>query len=196
VEAERFDTLSRLIGSRTSRRKAVALAATGLLGIAAPEAAAGRCSRRKSCPECKRCKKQRCKPDATQNGAACTGVSGGTCEGGACCLGLLANCSYAKQCCQNDGKLACAPIGNLGQAQCCRPLGGACSTPGQWEECCGLAAGGSLVTCGSENTCGGRGARCHRPDLCASGVCCGIGIIDSVCCAAGQRCNENFSCVD
>jgi hypothetical protein len=44
MQAERFDTLLRLIGSRTSRRMAVGLAATGLLSLTVPEAAARRCS--------------------------------------------------------------------------------------------------------------------------------------------------------
>jgi hypothetical protein len=196
MQAERFDTLSRLIGARTSRRMAVVLAATGLLSIAMPEVAAARCSSSKPCPECKTCRKHRCKPDAAENGNTCTGVSGGTCESGTCCGGLQANCTDAKQCCQNDGKLACETIGNLNQTQCCRPLGGACSTPGGWEECCGIfrsPESGDLIHCAPTNTCGGPGARCHSSSLCASGVCCGFGI-EGVCCNAGQFC-VNHECV-
>ena len=197
MEAERFDTLTRLIGGRTSRRLAVALAATGLLSLAVPDIAEARCSARKRCPDCKRCKKHRCKPDAGQDGNACSGVSGGTCERGTCCLGLQANCTAAKQCCQKDGAMQCGPIGNLGQDQCCRPLGGACATPGDFNECCTVLVPGNgrLVRCAPGNTCGGTGAMCTDPSTCASGVCCGFDPISKVCCGSGQRC-EGFSCVN
>ena len=114
------------------------------------------------------------------------------CFGDACgaCLALQANCTDAAQCCQDDGALACGPIGNLGQGQCCRPFGGACSTPGEFDECCAVVptpGSGSLVYCAPNNTCGGPGARCTVAATCASGVCCNNGI-DGVCCAAGQQC--------
>ena len=199
MQPERFDALSRLIGARTSLRTAVALAATGLLSLSVPDVEAARCSKKKRCPKCKRCKKEPCKPDARQNGEACEGVSGGTCHGGTCCLGLGVDCTDAKQCCQNAGKTACAPLGNLNQDQCCRPTGATCSTPGAWQECClhvfDPGVSGGLIYCAPNNTCGGPGARCYSGDLCASGVCCGgFDPLSSKCCAAGQQC-VNDQCV-
>jgi hypothetical protein len=190
MDSERFDCLVQSFGQTRSRRQTLrgmaGVLATGAFVRSVPEAAAARCSNRKPCPECKKCRKHRCKPDATQDGNTCTGVSG-TCERGTCCVELQADCTDAKQCCQDGGATSCAPIGNLNQDQCCRPLGGACSTPGAFEECCGVVEGGNLVLCASNNTCGGQGARCSSAATCASGVCCGIGI-EAACCAAGQRC--------
>ena len=71
MDAHRFDALTHFIGSRTSRRGAVGLAATGLLSFAVPDAAAARCSKQKPGPVGKKCKRHRCKPDVTQNGASC-----------------------------------------------------------------------------------------------------------------------------
>jgi hypothetical protein len=126
-----------------------------------------------------------------------------TCSDGACVCGadcvcptLKAPCTDAEQCTEGcGGAVACGPIGNLDQDQCCRPLGGACSTPGAYFECCALVfapGSGDVVYCGSNNTCGGPGAQCFFASTCASGVCCGMGT-ESVCCAAGERC-ENFQC--
>src|SRR5215213_7160675 len=194
MEAERFDALSRLVGSRTSRRMAVALAATGLLGLAMPDVAEARCSTRNPCPDCKKCRKRRCKPDAEQDDQGCT--DDGICKSGTCCLALQANCTDAEQCCQGEEKMACGPIGNLGQDQCCRPLGGACSTVGSWEECCTVlleGGGARLVDCAPTNTCGGWGASCNVSSMCASGVCCrdSGGGFEGVCCNAGQFCVNN-----
>jgi hypothetical protein len=108
---------------------------------------------------------------------------------------LQADCTTAAQCCQDDGELACGPIGNLFQGQCCRPLGGICSTPNEFDECCAVVGGGTgrLVTCAPNNTCGGPGAQCLDLSTCVSGVCCGIGI--AVCCGTGQQC-QNQQCVN
>ena len=82
LDAERFDTLTRLIRSRTSRRLAVGLAATGLLSIAVPDAEAARCNQQTLCPVCRRCRRHRCKPDRTQDGALCG--FGYVCDNGLC----------------------------------------------------------------------------------------------------------------
>jgi hypothetical protein len=42
MDSARFGTLTRLIGSRTSRRVAVGLEATGMLSVAVPDAEAAR----------------------------------------------------------------------------------------------------------------------------------------------------------
>jgi hypothetical protein len=83
LDAERFDTLTRLIRSRTSRRMAVGLAATGLLSIGVPDAEAARCNKRKPCLVCRRCRRHRCRPDRSQNGDIC-GSGGFTCDNGVC----------------------------------------------------------------------------------------------------------------
>ena len=81
MDTDRFDAIARFIGSRTTRRMAVGLAAMGLLSSAVPDATAARCSATRPCPACKRCKRHRCRPDAMQDGAPCTG---GTCQDGTC----------------------------------------------------------------------------------------------------------------
>jgi hypothetical protein len=91
MDAARFDTLTRSLGSRTSRRVAVGLAVSGLLGVAVPDAEAARCSRNRPCPQCKRCKQHRCRKDATQDGQDCTG---GACQNGVC----TAECSSPQNC--------------------------------------------------------------------------------------------------
>jgi hypothetical protein len=83
LDAERFETLTRLIGSRTSRRMAVGLAATGLLSIAVPDAEAVRCNQQTLCPVCRRCRRHRCRPDRTQDGDICGGF-GYVCDNGVC----------------------------------------------------------------------------------------------------------------
>jgi hypothetical protein len=126
MDADRFDALSRRIGTRTSRRVTLGLAAMGLLTIAVPEAAAARCSNRKPCPTCKRCKRHRCKPDAMKNGTPC---STGTCQQGVC-----------------TSSSGCSPAGTGGR-ECqengpCRspadmPVSGACGgLPDACRECC------------------------------------------------------------
>jgi hypothetical protein len=78
MDANGFDALARRIGSRTSRRAALALAVTGVFTIAVPDAEAVKCSKKKPCPECQLCKKHKCR---TLTGTACTG---GTCQNGVC----------------------------------------------------------------------------------------------------------------
>jgi hypothetical protein len=81
MNADRFHALTRLIGSRASRRSAVGFAATGLLAVAAPEAAAVRCSRQADCPICYRCTRRgRCRKK--RDGATCATI--GTCQNGLC----------------------------------------------------------------------------------------------------------------
>ena len=98
------------------------------------------------------------------------------------CTGLPLNapCVTADQCCPDGAAVACGPVDNLGQPECCRPLGAACATPGGFNECCatlirdntGAVVNGRLVICAS-GTCGGVGARCDPfVDTCAPGLVC------------------------
>jgi hypothetical protein len=87
MDTARFDTLTRFVGSRTSRRAAVGLTVAGLLASATPDADAARCSKAKPCPECKRCRQRRCKPKG--NGTAC---SAGACQNGVCTRNYAGTC--------------------------------------------------------------------------------------------------------
>ncbi len=196
MDSDRFDGFVRIFGQTRTRRQTLrglaGVLAVGGPALAVPEAAAVRCSASNPCPECYRCRRRRCRKRADEYPC-----SGGTCQDGTCeaCLALKARCTNAEQCCQDGGTVACAPTGNLGQNQCCRPLGAPCSTPGRFEECCAVVfegGGGDLVFCGANHTCGGPGAQCHSSSGCASGVCCGFDF--GVCCGAGQQCN-GFECV-
>ena len=87
MDAGRFDALTRRIGSRTTRRIAIGLGVTGLLAITTSGADALQCSRQKPCPDCKKCKKRRCRRDTTQNGLVVPlGVPGNVRTGGASAL--------------------------------------------------------------------------------------------------------------
>jgi hypothetical protein len=83
--------------------------------------------------------------------------------------------------------MECAPIGIIGHKQCCRPLGSACTNPGQFEECCAVGEGGDPVTCAPNNTCGGEGAMRFDPSMCASGDCCSDGMFGECCWALHTR---------
>ena len=87
MDADRFDALARTLTTTRSRRSLARLlsggllATTGLLAVAAPEAAAVRCSGQADCPLCYRCTRRgRCrkKPDGT----IC--ATTGTCQDGLC----------------------------------------------------------------------------------------------------------------
>jgi hypothetical protein len=108
MDATGFDTLARRVGSRTSRRVAFGLAVAALLTTAVPDAEAARCSKRRPCPECKRCRRGQCKP---QTGGFC---STGTCRDGRC----LANNYCATNNCTGPAP-TCGPVGSG-----CRCVGG------------------------------------------------------------------------
>src|SRR4051812_4796745 len=98
MDQHRFDALSKVVGSWTSRRSALTLFAGLGLGSLIPQetkaANSGKC--KPDCPECqscnkgkckkknghKKCKKGKCEP--LTNGTVCTSVSGGTCCNGTC----------------------------------------------------------------------------------------------------------------
>jgi hypothetical protein len=144
MDAARFDTLTRLIGSRTSRRVLVGLAASGLLGIAVPDAEAAKCSNKKPCPECYQCKKHKCR---VLTGTACRG--GGTCQSGVC-----SPPPPPPYCTQTDSDpLNCQASGP--QCICARSASGArvCVAFASWRE--------NVFTCGA---CTGPGEICVNPN--------------------------------
>jgi hypothetical protein len=162
MDGPRFDTITRTLTQSGFRRRALAAAlvgALGLRGIVRPDAATagGKC--KPKCAECKKCKKGKngkkgkCKPQA--DGAGC---STGTCQGGDCvapppsdpCPGQddFTPCGGGKSC---SGGVCATPPGCLN--------GPSCSVN---ANCCSLncPGGGSACTrsstgqpCGSDSDC-------------------------------------------
>ena len=156
MDAARVDTLARFIGSRKSRRVAVGFAVTGLLSIAVPEAEARRCSTQKPCPECRKCKRHRCRPAASQ--ASCGGGTG-VCVKGTCCPLQLA---CGNTCCASGKKCSggiCVPA--------CAGFGESCNGDG---DCCSASC---VAPFGSKFcTCSPAGKVCHSSGDCCSGLTC------------------------
>jgi hypothetical protein len=207
MDSKRFDGFVRSFGRSRSRRQTLlglaGFLAAGALALGEREADAGKRSGGSPCTKARQCKTGKCIGTSGAKTCSCSNrfprcVSSDTyCQSGTCqaCLALQADCTNAEQCCQGEEKMACGPIGNLGQDQCCRPFGGACSNVGSWEECCTVfleGGGARLVDCAPTNTCGGWGASCNAASMCASGVCCrGSSGLEGVCCNAGQFCVNN-----
>jgi hypothetical protein len=156
MDADGFDTLARLIGTRTSRRLAIGLATTGLLSLAVPGAAAARCSKGSPCPACRKCKHRRCRQVATQT--SCNGGTG-TCVQGTCCpLQQVCGstcCAPGKQCSGGICVPACAGFFAAcnGAADCCSSV-------------CVPAFGGKVCTCSST------GKVCQSSGDCCGGLTC------------------------
>ena len=142
----RFEALTRSLTAPGSRRKALAgalVGSLGVLGLAHSEDAAAK----KKCPSCKKRKKGKCKPKP--NGATC---AGGSCLGGRC-----VTC--------NDG----LKNGSETDVDC----GGSCKRCGNGRSCLvandcasGTCTGGVCVTCTPNQLCGSdaRGScRCDEP---------------------------------
>ena len=149
MDADRFDAVTRFIGSRRSRRVALGLVMTGLLTVAVPDAEA-RCSARKPCPTCKRCRRHRCRRDTSQDGTVCDG-DGGTCQNGTCvsfCAGKVDRfpCGTEKHCvggaCQScQGPTDACPAGcAAGNTPCSGCCNGVCG-------CTGLCDGDLIAIC-------------------------------------------------
>jgi hypothetical protein len=160
MDEDRFDALSRIIGTPGSRRRAVATALGGvliLLGLADPDDAPAR----KKCPSCKRRKHGRCKKKKP-DGAVCPG---GKCEGGRCvvvppppCQGKAdgTSCGGIQQC---SGGVCATPPG-------CRNL--ICLSPIQC--CSGFCNPSPQDTCALSNS----GQSCSVAADCSSGNCVGF----------------------
>src|SRR3954470_15384045 len=128
MDANRFDAFTRLIGSRTSRRIAIGLGATGLLFTAVPEAEARKCSKKNPCPKCYRCRKHRCRP-------LCG--AGKICQDGVCCDPGFADCDGDGNC-EVDLRTNTTHCGRCatacGTGATC--LNGACTSEGGCPEGC------------------------------------------------------------
>lgn len=178
MDAERFDALTRLIGSRTSRRMAVGLAATGLLTIVVPGTEAVGCSKTTPCPECQRCKKHKCKPKKALS--QCT--EGGTCCSPDLCCPQGQTCSDASPSCEacpvtdicTDGFTVCGYSGAKKKDWCgcitsvegtttCSSLFGACFACTTDQECTdefGDEFGGEMICADATGcACGATGGK-------------------------------------
>jgi hypothetical protein len=161
MDANRFDTLTRLIAFRASRRVALGLAATGLFAIAVPEAEAVRCSASRPCPECYRCRRRRCRKRA--NDYPCTS---GTCQDGNCVAGPTCS-DNAKNGSETDIDCggSCPPCAT---GKACLVGGDCVSGNCQGQLCqptCGERACSSDSTCASFGcgTCNQGSGRCRNP---------------------------------
>jgi hypothetical protein len=143
MDADRFDSISRLLSSSSTRRAALPAllaSAIGLTSYVHPNKvwAGGRC--KPACRTCQSCKKGKCvrtangkrckrgKCVSVRNGQRC---SGGTCLGGRCAPfpTLPPPCRRLRQSCDDDccDGLVCGDNGCEKGRVCLRPLGAECS---------------------------------------------------------------------
>src|SRR5215207_2778683 len=89
MDGRHFDTLTRHLSARLSRRTSLSLLASlGLSDLGAPDHAEAK-RKKKRCPPCKTRKKGKCKKNKP-DGTACPG---GTCQNGGCVLtGCIPSC--------------------------------------------------------------------------------------------------------
>lgn len=162
MDSGQFDSFTRSLITAGSRRRALATAfagSLGLLGLTQPNdtEAGGKC--KFACGECGFCRKGKCKK--TNNGkkkckagkcfalSAGTPCTGGSCSGSGVCVatpppppptcsfvGLRAVCTSQAQCCTGSTGAICGSNfcrpDNL--AVCCKPEGGLCTIE---CDCCG-----------------------------------------------------------
>jgi hypothetical protein len=103
MDADRFDALARALRQSRSRRS---LAAVGLAGLLASGSEATEAE--KTCPFCKRRKRDKCKPDRGKDGLPCGEQK--VCNGGRC-VGLDATCPAAADQCDGT-QTSCGPRGS------------------------------------------------------------------------------------
>jgi hypothetical protein len=185
VDVERFDTLARIVGSRVSRRVAVGVVATGLLGVTGPDEVEARCSRRKPCGPCKRCRKGRCK-QVRCGGQICRCPNGNPCAD--------RNDCQSAYCADLGGAFACSACSRSTQCgsdvngSCVCRVNGRCATALTdtfAPSCAGCPSG---WICGDEVT--PRGIPCHAP-CGSSGVC---GVPDDCKSAHAGGCGDGGQC--
>jgi hypothetical protein len=207
MDADRFDALTRFLFEGSSRRRALGLSMTGILGmlgVADVFAKKRKKKCKKTCGPCRKCKKGKCKPKP--NGTAC-----GTChicEGGQC-VNTPDNtpCEDGNPCTVNtictNGVCAGMP-GNNGficgnsthggtAIRCCD---GACPDPicvpsGPTSDTCSIAADCSSLNCCSEeiSECVTGSCRCYfaqANEPCGSDLDCSVGAGTSTACTCGQ----------
>jgi hypothetical protein len=158
VNPDRFDTLTRTVGTTRSRRAALGTLLAGTLDLLDLVET----SAKQACPPCMKRKHGKCKATKHLNDTAC---SGGTCRDGRCLptedqprTCPLGKCSRKKSC---GPGCACLAIG--GGTHRCLALG-TCSGRGRCE----------WGTCGADCTCvnpGGSKARCVSTAGCPEEQC-------------------------
>jgi hypothetical protein len=146
IDGDHFDTLTRGLANPASRRTALGVGLSGILGaLGVTETAAKKHKKwcKKKCGPCQRCKKGKCKPTAA--GTLCTLADGeeGTCQSGACvftCAPGLTDCGgYCADLQTDDNN--CGACGNYcilfdpvcQGGSCCAPTAFSCSDD---EDCC------------------------------------------------------------
>ena len=117
-----------------------------------------------------------------EEGDCCTGFCGPNNECQAC-LNLRQSCdSDLNQCCQTGGRTICAQSFDFNDANCCRPLGGACEGS---QDCCD----GQRSTCTNGRCCLGEDATCTASSQCCPGFSCRGGVCRSdICLEPGEAC--------
>jgi hypothetical protein len=179
MDAERFDTLARIISTAGSRRRAVATAVGGaltLFGLVDSHEAAAK--KKKACPPCKKRKKGKCKgklPDGT-------GCPGGSCRAGSC----IAASPPPPPPCAATG----CPYGDVCQGQVCvNCLGAPCVNNGQC--CTNFCAAFTACACAFGNF--GPDFGCTSNAQCCNGSC-NLATGKCDCDPAGSPCTDSSTC--
>ena len=189
MDAFRFDSLTRSLVTHGSRRRALAAAlggALGLLGLRDPDdaAAAKSCTCKPKCGECEKCKKGDCdrkngkkvckkgKCQPKSNGTPCTVPAGGSCHNGAC-VACPATCPVCQACVNGQ---TCTPLANdpACETNACKACqGGACVNAPVGKPCDGTGKCNGSGTCAPAPNCVPRGGFCGEgePRPCCSATC-------------------------
>jgi hypothetical protein len=172
MDARRFDGLTRALGRRLDRRRALGLGALALLGGGREATAAACLSKGKSCRSGSCCTGLVCDPTARicrdpRPGESCrvTGdcPAGSTCRSGACVSSVT-----------------------------CRTLKQSCTSAANRRCCAGLS-------CVSGACLGQEGAACASAKDCVGGLICGHGTCRPSCtgkCGAGLTCTADGDCIE
>jgi hypothetical protein len=189
MDSARFDRLTRVIGTLSTRRAALGLlSALGLAGALADDGDAKKKRKKckKKCGPCRKCKKGKCKPKP--DGADCGG--GATCQSGECvcpteccadsdCGSDCAVCDSGQcvstcpdgQVCQGDTCVASCPTGQKECNGVCIPENQCCGGCPAGQTCCT-----NVVECkdtrNDPDFCGGcANHQCPGGAFCANGAC-------------------------
>jgi hypothetical protein len=200
MDADRFDTLARSLTTPGSRRRALASAvggALGVLGLRQPDPSARRGKCKPTCDECQKCKKGdcekkngkkkcktgKCKPKAA--GTPCTAFAGGQCQNGTCINVQAdeANCGSLGTAC--DPTQVCQAGSCFPSSTCPETIASACSLDENGTPCgssgincfCSRSTEGNLL-------CFANDPFCSAPTPCTT----------SADCPAGEACVDVSGC--
>jgi hypothetical protein len=181
MDAGRFDALTRSLTAAGSRRRALALALSGAMGVRSllgrEEAQAHNAleaCKKKSGKQKKKCLKKARAHNATHTAPPCIGsCAGKLCGDDGCGHECGVPCTHGHTC--QDGRCLCPSGTQLCQGECV-------------DSSCGPDSELNLSTC---TCCGAPGSSCdrrERDDGCCSGVCIGN------CSVGGNSCLSNAQC--